>query len=353
MNTSGCASFSGARRIRNFKALPIVDVSGLFSPDLACRLATAREMGVAAREVGFFYAVGHGVGKDLTDGLTACARRFFAQPLETKMRHYIGNSSNHSGYVPAGEEQFEGALPDTKECYDLGFELTDPTFARAMLNANQWPDWPGFRTEVEAYYQAAFEFGRVLFGGFALALGLQEEDFRKRVNRPPSQLRLIHYPARAGQLDDAPGIGAHTDYECFTLLLPTTDGLEVLNDRGEWIDAPVVPGAFVVNIGDMLEVLSNGQMLATTHRVRKVSAERYAFPLFFAMDYDTVVAPVPGLTPGVPGRQYAPLRCGDHIHAQTLRTFAYQKARLARGEVVLPDDSTPLASFGRKPVDGL
>ena len=105
----------------------------------------------------------------------------------------------------------------------------------------------------------------------------------------------MHYHYTPAVRTDSPGIGAHTDYECFTILLPTAPGLEVLNGAGDWIDVPLVDNAFVINIGDMLEVLSNGTYMATAHRVRNVAEERYSFPMFCNLDYDTVIAPLPEL----------------------------------------------------------
>lgn len=337
-----------------FKRLPLVDVSGLFSADAAARKQAAVGLGQAARDAGFLYISGHGVSQALTQRLIERTRAYFAQPLADKMRDYIGNSDNHSGYVPEGEEQFYGAKPDLKESYDVGFDLGDCDVAvqtarrRPMLGANRWSALPGFREDVKAYYDAVFELSRVLFRGFALALDLPEDSFVRHVTTPPSQLRLVHYPYNPDAPADRPGIGAHTDYECFTILLPTADGLEVMNGAGEWIDAPVLPGTFVINIGDMMEVLSNGRYVATMHRVRKVTQERYSFPLFCACDYDTVIAPVPALVPPATQSKYAPVVCGEHLYAQTLQTFAYLKRRLEDGTLKLPDGAHALSSFGRK-----
>ncbi len=124
-------------------------------------------------------------------------------------------------------------------------------------------------------------------------------------------------------------------------------GLEVMNGSGEWIDAPPVPGAYVVNIGDMMEIWTNGEFAATSHRVRKVSEERYSFPLFFAADYHTVVAPLPRYATGDKPLRSS-LRAGEHLFAQTMQSFAYLKERRARGEIVLPEGSTPLSSFGQE-----
>lgn len=337
-----------ATRHTAFKQLPLVDISPLFSDDLAQRQEGARALGQAARDAGFLYITGHRVPSHLIENLKARAKAYFDQPLADKMRDYIGTSSNHSGYLPEGEEQFYNTKPDLKESYDVGFDLQDPSKRRPMLGPNRWSQFPGFKEDVKAYYDAVFALSTVLFKGFALALNLPEDAFTQHITTPPSQLRLVHYPYNPDAPSDRPGIGAHTDYECFTILLPTTDGLEVENGAGEWIDAPVVEGAFVINIGDMLEVMSNGYYVATMHRVRKVQQERYSFPLFCACDYDTIIKPVESLQPRDPKRQYEPVVCGEHLYAQTLQTFAYLKKEVAEGKRQLPQGANALSSFGRK-----
>lgn len=125
----------------------------------------------------------------------------------------------------------------------------------------------------------------------------------------------------------------------------------MLNGAGEWIDVPVIEDAFVVNIGDMFETWTNGEFIATTHRVRKVTEERYSFPLFYNVDYDTVVEPLPRFVR--PGDHVLPaLHAGEHLFAQTAQSFTYLKERMARGEVTLPEGSLALSSFGREEVGG-
>ncbi len=332
-----------------FKSLPVVDVSGLRSTDLFKRRATAAKLGQAAREAGFLYVTGHDIPTLVTERLIRRTRAYFDQPLAEKMRHYIGQSENHSGYVPEGEEQFYGAKTvDKKEAFDLGFDMHEPEHRRPMLGANQWPDMPGFKEDIQPYYDAVLALGHQLFRGFALALGLEEDAFTRHISRPPSQLRLIHYPYNPDLPPDTPGIGAHTDYECFTILKPTAPGLEVLNGASEWIDVPILEDAFVINIGDMMEALSNGAFVATSHRVRKVVEERYSFPMFCNLDYDTVIEPLPDLVTADNPARYEPLVTGEHLYAQTIQTFEYLKQRLARGELQLPAGAKGLSSFGKK-----
>ena len=334
-----------------FQEIPLVDISGLGSPDTARHAETIEDIRKAASEVGFLYVSGHGIDPAVVARLRSATEAFFARPADEKMKVYIGRSRNHRGYVPEGEEVFYGGSKDKKEAFDLSIDLpaNDPDYANGnpLLGPNQWPEsLPEFRDAVTAYYDAVFALGHRMLRGFAEALGLEPTALDKYFTKPPSQLRLIHYPYDPAP--DAQGIGAHTDYEVFTLLLPTAPGLEVMNGRGEWIDAPPIEGAFVVNIGDMLEVWSNGLFTATSHRVRKVQEERYAFPLFFSCDYWTKVEPLaPFVTDDRPAA-YPPVVAGEHLHAQTVQTFTYLKERLARGEIAMPEGSLSLSSFGRE-----
>jgi isopenicillin N synthase-like dioxygenase len=339
----------------NFKSLPIVDVSGLYSDDPAARQRVADEIGAASRDSGFLYVVGHPIKPETRQRLLAATQAFFARPVEEKMRSYIGNSQSHSGYVPPGEEVFYGQKPDRKEAYDVSLDVPadDPEVLSGrtpMLGPVQWPDDQEFRAAVGGYYAEVSQLAHTLFRGFALALGLPEQYFEAYLKKPPSQLRLIHYPYAPEAPADEPGIGAHTDYECFTILWPTAPGLEVMNGAGEWIDAPPIEGGFVINIGDMMEAWTNGTFVATSHRVRKVKEERYSFPYFAACDYHTVVKPLPQFMASGEAPRFEPLVAGDHLLAQTAQTFQYLKRRIAEGTFQLPEGALKLSSFGQEAI---
>jgi isopenicillin N synthase-like dioxygenase len=339
---------NSARSVDPFLSLPVVDVSALVEADSGRLEATVAALRRAASDVGFLYVTGHGVPSASVAALERVAREFFALPSAAKLEYYIGRSKNHRGYVPPGEEVFYSQTKDTKEAFDLSRDLPDGDYGAAsrLLGPNVWPrELPEFRSVVSSYYEQVFALGRALLRGFALALELPGTYFDGYLQRPPSQLRLIHYqPAESGV--DSMGIGAHTDYECLTILHATSPGLQVINGAGQWVAAPPVPGAFVVNIGDLLEVWSNGTFISTSHRVLPVPAARYSFPLFFTVDYETRVEPLPHLPPQ--GKRYTPLVSGEHLLAQTMQSFRYMVELRERGELALPDGSRELSSFGRE-----
>ncbi|WP_111895482.1 isopenicillin N synthase family dioxygenase [Acinetobacter sp. MB5] len=324
----------------NLHVLPLVDISKLSSPDLAERLTVAAALDRASKEVGFLYLTGTQFKPELFKALHESAKRYFAQDLQTKMNHYIGLSENHSGYVPIGEERFVENSYDLKEAYDVNYDHLDIADRRPLIGPTQWPNDPDFKTHVSNYYQHIKAVGQQIFQSFALALGLDEHYFDAHISKAPSQLRLIHYPFHA-DAQDQDGIGAHTDYECFTLLLPTASGLQVLNKQGQWIDIPLLENTLVMNVGDMMEILSNGRYLATKHRVKKVSEDRYSFPFFFSCDYDYVIQPITQNE----SPQYPALQCGEHLFNQTAQTFQYLKDKVKHGEIQL-QNARPLYSFG-------
>jgi isopenicillin N synthase-like dioxygenase len=337
----------------DFDRLPVINVSGLRSSKLADRQAVADAIGEASRNIGFFYITGHGIPAADIAALRAAAADFYAKDLDWKMRYYIGLERGHKGFVPEGEEVYSKGKPDHKEAFDIGFEAADShpmvQAGLPLIGGNKWPDLPGFKEAVQPYYAKVFALGRQLLGAFALALEQPEDAFDDYVTCPPSKLRLIHYPLDASA-EDAPGIGAHTDYECFTLLLADQPGLEVLNSAGTWIDAPplTIDGeeAYVINVGDMFEVMTAGAFVATSHRVRKVKHERYSFPLFFACDYNTRISPLPQFAVTTAAPLYDAISIGEHMWSMALQTYTYLGEKVRRGQLQLPAGSRKPSSFG-------
>jgi len=299
--------------------IPLLDIADLRSAQPARRSAVARAIGAACRDTGFFAITGHGVPAERTADTFAAAAEFFAQPTQVKRRLAIGVHGHNRGYVALGTESLdEKAAPDLKEAFNLIW--TD----EATRPPNVWPDLPGWRERVQAYFDALYAVGRRLHAAFALDLGLPEDFFADKIDRPQATLRLLHYPAAFAA--DAPagqaGAGTHTDYGNVTLL--ATDGvagLQVRRRDGGWIDVPPLPGAFVCNIGDCLMRWSNDVYVSTPHRVLPPRRERYSMAFFLDPNPDALVSALPGcLRPGE-SPKYPPVTAADYLRQRFAATY--------------------------------
>ncbi len=322
----------GARRLA-FDAIPVIDIAPLLNGGPGARAEVARRIDDACRNVGFFYVANHGVPQRLLDAVYREADAFFSLPLDAKLEYDIHRIKRHRGYVPIGglnaDPRYQGAI-DVQEAYEVSLELPadDPDYlaGHIMYGPNVWPDDPpGYRDAVYAYYEAVLDLGHALFRGFALALGLAEDFFEDTIDKPMAQLRVIHYPPRAGPPDPRRlGIGAHTDYECFTILAQSDHGLQVRNVAGEWVEAPPVRGAFVVNIGDTLAMWTNDRYVSTVHRViSPTTTKRFSLAFFFGLNHDTLVSCLETCQgPDNPPR-HAPMLAGELTVSNITAAYTY------------------------------
>ncbi len=311
--------------------IPLVDFSGAFSPDLNVRKQVAWEVHKAARDTGFFYLTGHGVPSELMERQLACARLFFDQPLDKKLEVRLSKSPVMRGYDPIGQQALDvDSPPDLKESFVLGRELTpDHPFVRRGLpfeGPNQWPAGiEGFRPQMEAYTTAMAELGRSLARILSLSLDLPEDYLDEGVAEPNCAVRLLRYPPQpANAAFNQLGAGAHTDWGLLTILLQDDrGGLEIRNADGIWIRADPIPGALVINLGDMVPRMTNGLYHSNLHRVLNnvAGTDRYSVATFFNPPFDYVFACAP--TCVRPGETVqAPLAFGEHIRDMMQRTKA-------------------------------
>ena len=307
------------------ETLPIFDVSSLAAPDAAMRRAAAAALGAACRGPGFFLAVNHGV--TTIEPLFAAARAFFALPEAAKQALSIRLSPHNRGYVAFAEEQLDPSRPaDRKEAFNIGLDLSpeDPEVQAGVpfRGVNLWPDLPGFRETALAHFAACHALGLLLHRGFALDLGLPEDFFADKLNRPMATLRLLHYPGDPAADPALPGAGEHTDYGNLTLL--ATDGvpgLEVKRRDGGWTAVPSVPGAFVCNIGDCLMRWSNGVYVSTPHRVRVPATDRYSAAFFLDPNPEAEVAALPGTGPA----RWPPITAAAYLRERLDATYAHRR----------------------------
>ena len=267
--------------------LPVLDLSLLDQgPDAAARFRD--ELRAATHDVGFFYLTGTGVSAELEANLLKVAKDFFALPEAEKLSIENVTSPHFRGYTRVGGERTQGRV-DWREQIDIGPErdaIDDregPGYNR-LIGPNLWPAaQPELKDVVTEWHDHLTGVARKLLRAWALALGAEEQYFDRHFGDPQTLIKIVRYP---GKDDPTPqqGVGAHKDSGVLTLLWvePGKGGLQVERD-GEWVDAPPVPGAFVVNIGELLEYATQGYLRATNHRVisPRFPDERISVPFFF------------------------------------------------------------------------
>ena len=280
--------------------VPVVDVESLIAAT-GDRGVVAEQIGRACRDHGFFYVVNHGVDEGLQRDLETLSRRFFSQDLATKMEISMERGGRAwRGYFPVGGELTSGK-PDVKEGIYFGTELpAEHPLVRSgtpLHGPNLFPRAvPELRDAVLRYMDAMTRLGHALMEGIALSLGLEGSYFADRYTAEPLTLfRIFNYPGDPGAADGEPrwGVGEHTDYGLLTILKQdNTGGLQV-KSKGGWIAAPPIAGAFLCNIGDMLDRMTAGHYRSTPHRVQNVTRrDRLSFPFFFDPNFNAEIRPI-------------------------------------------------------------
>ncbi|WP_420030630.1 isopenicillin N synthase family dioxygenase [Pseudomonas oryzihabitans] len=308
-----------------FEEIPVIDVSPLISG--TDPLTVAKQIGKACEEVGFFYVKNHGVPSSLVVKMYEQAQAFFALPFESKNKLNVINSGpTLRGYIPMYAENVDPQnTRDFKECFDLGDHGNEVS---PFFGPNQMPEeLPAFSQYSVAYHDAMLELGRKLASAIALSLEMPADYFEVMQRKPITIQRFLHYPSQAGRdiQQEEIGIGAHTDYGFLTILSQdAVGGLQVRNRSGDWVSAPPIEGTFIVNIGDLVQTLTNDRYTSTMHRVINASTkERYSMPFFMDLDYDAVVEAVPScVTPTNPAR-YSSYTCGQHKYKRFVASYAH------------------------------
>jgi isopenicillin N synthase-like dioxygenase len=315
----------------DFDAVPLIDFSGMLGEDADATARVAAAVRDACTRVGFFYITHHGIPQDLIDAMFAQCPRFFALPLAQKMRLHVKHSSHLLGYVAMRDENANPLVGrgDLHEAFDFAAEDVQAGAKRLEGDfrqiGNLWPvELPGFREVLTDYSVALRLLARRLFAAFALALELPRDYFVPMSDRPMALVRLLHYPNQPGPFDEAQlGTGEHSDHECFTILAQDDiQALQVRNARGQWIDAPPVRGAFVVNIGDLMSRWTNGLFASTMHRVANLSGRaRYSIPCFVGANADAVIEALPGCVSAERPARFAPVIAGEYVSTLIYHQF--------------------------------
>lgn len=283
--------------------------------------AFAGQLGRSFEEYGFAVIGDHGIPDELIHRAEDKAKAFFALPEEVKRKHHIAGGGGARGYTPFGIETAKGAQAhDLKEFWHVGRKLPPGHPFRGHMGDNVWPDEvPGFRETFLELYETFDRTGLKILKAIARFLKIDEDYFIDTVRDGNSVMRLLHYPPIVGEPGSNVRAGAHEDINTITLLLGAEEaGLELLTRDGRWIPVSSMPGELVVNIGDMLQRLTNGVLRSTTHRVVNPPPERrgrsrYSMPFFLHFRSDFCIEALPGTVP--PGEQpkEPPITADDYL----------------------------------------
>jgi isopenicillin N synthase-like dioxygenase len=299
-------------------SIPVIDFAGFASAVPERRMATAAALRAALEGYGFLYLRHYGVPQSVLDTLFTQAARFFSLPLAAKQAAVPAERGNTRGYGGIASQALDEAQPgDLKETFQAGPEPAD-------TRPNAWPtDLPDFHEAVMAFHTSATAACNQLMTAIAVSLGLPEGHFGPFHDRSDSTARLLHYPPL--DAPPAPGqlrAGAHTDFGGINLLFNDGEGgLEIQLPDGTWLPTPALPGAAIVNTGDLLERWTNGQFRSSPHRVVNPSdaaapRDRYSAVLFHSPNRDAVIACLePCQSAGCPPR-FPPITAGDHMRAR-------------------------------------
>jgi isopenicillin N synthase-like dioxygenase len=308
---------------------PIVSLRAFETAADATRKTIAEEVDRICRTSGFLAITDHGVDQGVIDSAWGRAKSFFDEPVEVKQRARAPYPGYPYGYLGPNSEALAASRgvatpPDLKESFNGGPlsvppGLTDKEALSFCYAETIWPEAPvGFRPAWQNYYRAMEDLAARIMKMFAVALSLPDDYFASFIDHPISALRALNYPEQTvapqpGQLR----AGAHSDYGSLTILLPQagSKGLQIARPDGSWMDVPPVPGAFVINIGDLMQLWTNDRWVSTVHRVanpanpEEARARRQSFAFFHQPNWFAEIASlVPDEAP-----KYAPVLSGPYL----------------------------------------
>jgi isopenicillin N synthase-like dioxygenase len=329
--------------------VPVIDLTPTGGID--GRRALARDIARACETVGFLAITGHEVPAPIVERAWNAARQFFDLPDAIKRQAIMPRPGYPYGWSPVAGESLAYSLgdkrpPDLKETFSIGpADITpaadvDPDAIEFAWAPNIWPaEPPGFRDALLAYYRAVSDLAERLMRLFALGLGLPERHFAPTIDRAISALRLLNYPDQAA--DPVPGqlrAGAHSDYGSLTILLQeqAPGGLEVEGLDGTWHPVPAVPGAFVVNLGDLMARWTNDRWRSTMHRVvnpprnARGSTRRQSIAFFHQPNWDAEVVCLSTCLAAGENPKYPPVKSGPYLASKFRSTVTLTEGRAAR-----------------------
>jgi isopenicillin N synthase-like dioxygenase len=281
----------------------------------------ANKLGRSFEEYGFAIIADHGIPEELIHLAEEKAKAFFALPEDVKRKYFIPGGGGARGYTPFGIETAKGhKAHDLKEFWHVGRDLAPGHKFRDHMPDNLWPaEVPSFRDTFQEIYATFDQSGLKILKAIARYLKIDEDYFEDAVRDGNSVLRALHYPPQSKPTGEHIRAGAHEDINAITLLLGAEEaGLELQTKDGRWIPVSPRSGELVVNIGDMLQRLTNGVLRSTSHRVvnptpDRASHARYSMPFFLHFRSDFLIEALPGTVPAGEKPKWPPIRANDYL----------------------------------------
>jgi len=256
--------------IMSKRTIPVVDLSKFVSGTEAEKASFVQEIGQAFTDVGFVGVVNHGVPKQIVDDFYVSSKEFFSLPVDKKRTYLLEGMAGQRGYTAFGiEHAKQSKVADLKEFFQIGQYVAADHPRKAEYPDNVWvDDVPAFSELSEKLYKAFEASGGHLLRAIALYLNLDENYFTHHIEEGNSILRTIHYPPITNEPKSAIRAEQHEDINLITLLVgASAGGLQLLNAEDEWLDITPGEDEIVINVGDMLQRLTNNKLKSTTHRV--------------------------------------------------------------------------------------
>ena len=318
--------------ITTSRTIPLVDLSQFTEGDPAARQAFVRELGKAFHEIGFVGVTGHGIPKALIDDFYQASKAFFALPTETKKKYELEGMAGQRGFTSFGKEHAkQSEVADLKEFFQIGQEVPAGHPDKAEYPDNPAvAEGPEFKELGMRLYRQFEEKGAALLRAIALHLELPEDYFDQRIEHGNSILRAIHYPPITQEPKSAIRAEQHEDINLITLLVgASAGGLQLQNKNGEWQEIVPEEDEIVINVGDMLQRLTNNYLKSTTHRVvNPPRAEwhkpRLSIPFFLHPKSDMDLTVLDQCVTADRPAAYAPITAGEYLD-ERLREIGLKK----------------------------
>ena len=312
-----------------YDEVPSIDLSDFISNDPIRKQKFVKDLGEAFNNIGFVAVKNHGLSDELAASLYNSIKQFFALPEATKLKYEVEDLGGQRGYTAKGKEHAKGrSIGDLKEFYHIGQEIAEVDAVRLGYPQNIFPqEVPEFEAATVAAYRTLETAGRQILRAIALYLELDEFYFDEQVHFGNSILRPIHYFPIDNPQDipaDAVRAAAHGDINLITLLMgASAEGLQILRQDGKWIPVTTLGDRIVVNVGDLLERLTNKKLRSTVHRVANPAANfwhtpRYSIPFFMHPVSEMNLACLPSCIDEHHPKQFDDITAGEFLH-QRLR----------------------------------